>query len=62
MRVLIGKDEQPTKRLSVRWLFEPRDCWIGVFWNQSWDKDEYFTLVYICLLPCLPIVFCWKQT
>jgi hypothetical protein len=28
--------------------FVPRDCWVGVYW------DDY--RVYICLLPCFPII------
>jgi hypothetical protein len=28
-------------------LLEPRDCWVGVYWDS--------TYVYICLLPCLPL-------
>lgn len=57
MRVLIGKDEMPRRRLTVRLLWEPRDMWIGVFTNRA----NGFRLVYVCLLPCLPIVLAWSE-
>ena len=38
------------------WLhFEPRDLWIGAYWN----KEVEYTEVYICLLPTVPIRFLW---
>lgn len=53
MRVLIGGDGMPT-RLAVRLLWEPRDVWVGVFWTEA----DGLLLVYICLVPCLPLVIC----
>ncbi len=40
-----------SRRVSLRLLFEPRDLWIGVYWEGS--KNDY--RVFVCLLPCLPI-------
>jgi hypothetical protein len=40
---------------SIRVKFEPRDIWIGVYWN----KPYYGLEVYICVVPCLPIKLQW---
>lgn len=38
--------------IEIGFLFEPRDCWIGVFW----DTDGSHRLsVYVALLPMLPL-------
>lgn len=48
--------------LEVSLLWEPRDFWIGVYWNtrivasrpgrfNDWTIGEW----YICFIPCLPI-------
>jgi hypothetical protein len=39
-------------RVRVRILFEPRDLWFGVYWTRATYSR---LLVYVCLLPCLPI-------
>lgn len=36
--------------MSIRVRFEPRDLWIGAY------VDTERRRLYICLLPCLPIV------
>lgn len=61
MKVLIGNDAPPTKRLTVRWLWEPRDVWVGVFWNrvQLGDYGDEFLVVYVAVLPCLPLSIVW---
>lgn len=38
-------------------MFEPRDIWIGVYWNREEDYSE----VYVCILPMLPIRFLWTR-
>lgn len=37
--------------VSVRVLFEPRDLWLGVYW----DRRPGALVVYVCVLPMLPI-------
>lgn len=40
---------------SVYVKFEPRDLWIGVYWNKPiWGLE-----IYICIIPCLPIKLMW---
>ena len=43
--------------MSIRVLWEPRDCWVGVFWRRSKLRWQ----VYVCLVPCLPILFEWER-
>lgn len=40
---------------NVSLKFEPRDLWIGVYWNRPYWGLE----VYICIVPCLPIKLTW---
>lgn len=62
MKVLLGRDEFPRRRLTVRWLWEPRDIWVGVFWNRAklGDLGDEFLLIYIGVVPCLPLCICWS--
>ena len=43
------------RRLSVELIFEPRDLWIGVFW----DRLALLVNVYVCIVPMLPLRFVW---
>jgi len=42
--------------LSGSLIFEPRDLWIGIYWDgkKLGEYDRELT-IYVCLLPCLPI-------
>lgn len=44
------------KRVAVKW--EPRDLWLGVYWDRTLAlyPPGYTLKVYVCLLPCLPII------
>lgn len=50
----VGDGVGYSTKLSIKLLFEPRDLWIGVYWNCE-GRDHLF--VYVCLLPLLPIRF-----
>lgn len=55
----------------LRPLFEPRDLWVGVYWDKRWiyrpfERDQpavWVLSIYICLLPVFPlkIVFEWPD-
>jgi hypothetical protein len=47
----------------VRIFFEPRDIWIGVYWNfMPKTKGAFISHrdIYVCLIPCLPIQFMYR--
>lgn len=49
--------------MSVSIKFEPRDMWIGIYW----DRQEVYLIesmsvriewaFYVCVIPCFPIIF-----
>lgn len=46
--------------------FEPRDWWIGVYWDKNGrvttiDNDWDIYHVYVCIIPCFPIYFTFKR-
>jgi hypothetical protein len=63
VKVLLGSDEIPRRRLVVRLLWEPRDAWLGVFWNnvRAGGPDDRFLIVYLCIVPFVPIAFAWRK-
>ena len=38
-------------RVKVRFYFERRDLWVGLFWYYSFGVRHF----YVCVLPCLPL-------
>lgn len=46
---------------GLRW--DPRDVWVGVFWERYFDDElnwRHALDVYVCVLPCLPLKFQWR--
>jgi len=48
--------------------FEPRDLWVGVYWDYYVHPKSAFTFeqlvtldIYVCLLPMIPIRFRWER-
>lgn len=50
---------------QVRLLWEPRDLWVGAYWDFKQpvpceECTEHWTLdVYVCLIPVLPLRLRW---
>ncbi len=50
--------KQPAYVVGPYW--EPRDIWIGMYWDLGWINQSVNTSVrrldvYVCLIPCFPI-------
>lgn len=43
--------------MTTKLFFEPRDIWIGVYWTSNRDTLK----VYVCLVPCIPLLFTFKR-
>lgn len=43
--------------MKIKAFFEPRDIWVGVFW----DRRPTGLHIYICILPCLPILIVFPK-
>ena len=54
-RITFLPDSKHPVRFSLTFGFEPRDLWVGLFWNTGNVDGETFTAYYVCLLPMLPI-------
>jgi len=35
---------------------EPRDIWVGIYWKRR----ASFLSIYLCVIPCLPIITHWR--
>jgi hypothetical protein len=57
----------PVRRVQLALKREPRDLWIGVYWDRPMPLDmgygfELRTLfVYLCVIPCLPLKFTFSR-
>lgn len=43
--------------MRLRWGYarvEPRDLWVGVFWDRT---DDGWIAVYVCPIPCCVVRF-----
>jgi len=45
--------------MKIKIKFEPRDMWIGLYWNHRYEYNFEFQCNYIdyfiCIIPCFPI-------
>ena len=42
-----------SRNLTILIGFDPRDIWIGLFWNRP--EPFYDLFIYICIVPMFPI-------
>lgn len=42
-------------RWSAALLFEPHDLWIGAYWKRYVEMGNRVLVLYLCLIPMLPI-------
>ena len=50
------------KENEMKIKYEPRDLWIGVYWDRAGrcttlETDRQHYRVYLCVVPCFPIIF-----
>ena len=45
------------QKYTVALLWEPRDLWFGVYWRTDRARGYRELVLYICLVPCLPLRF-----
>lgn len=55
-------DSAPRPRFFVDLLFEPRDLWVGVYWDRPKNDWDHALDVYVTLLPMLPIKVMIRMT
>jgi len=41
--------------VNISLEFVSNDLWIGVYWKRQDHQFVYRTVIYICILPMLPI-------
>jgi hypothetical protein len=41
--------------VHVRLIFDPADCWIGVYWDPHMELGRRVYDVYITIIPMFPI-------
>ena len=47
----------PLHSFSACTIWEPRDLWIGLYWV----KESEGLILFLCLLPCLPLRLHFKK-
>lgn len=48
--------------MRIQLKFEPRDLWIGAYWNLTKSIESLYRRldIYICIVPTLPIHLCFE--
>ena len=41
---------------KIRAVFNPRDLWVGVYWNYDRDGQSKRFIMRVCLVPFFPVV------
>jgi hypothetical protein len=65
MKVLLGGSQRGNV-WGVMLLWEPRDLWVGVYWDyvplpHKVSSADFGWRVYVCLVPLVPILFWWRR-
>lgn len=40
---------------ALNLYFEPRDVWVGVYWDTCWEGPEKTLELYVCIVPLFPL-------
>lgn len=51
----INRNGRGPFRVHASLLFEPRDLWVGVYWDTYWETGRKKLTVYLTVVPMLPI-------
>ena len=57
-------DSERRSTMMPEWkgpYWEPRDIWVGIYWNFERRSRMRHLDVYIILVPCFPIRLTWRE-
>ena len=61
------------KVLRAKWKWEPRDIWLGLYWDRVKSDSNGIkvkggkvvygktTRFFLCVIPCFPIIWDWQR-
>lgn len=52
------KNPWGSKTSRIALIFEPRDCWVGFYWNVN--RGMWWFELYVIIVPMLPVKFTWR--
>lgn len=47
--------------IEVKVKFEPRDMWIGLYWERKMAFFGWLYFFYICIIPMFPICIRYRK-